>query len=117
MSSETAEPLSVEEEHEIRHPGVVQVDPIIRRPLTTLERRLLLTLDRDRSIATERIEEAVAIAIYDDMRMRDPEGRNRPWVPGGNSLKQVEARQRARAALSQETPEAPAPDSREGGAA
>lgn len=45
------------------------------------------------------VAEAVAEAIYDAMRENDPEGSRKPWVPGGNSLKQGEARRRARAAL------------------
>ena len=48
----------------------------------------------------DRLREAVAEAIYDAMRENDPEGANRPWVPGGNSIKQDEARRRARAALA-----------------
>jgi hypothetical protein len=45
------------------------------------------------------LAERVAEAIYDAMRENDPEGRNRPWVPRGNSQKQDEARRRAAAAL------------------
>jgi hypothetical protein len=47
------------------------------------------------------LADAVARAIYDAMRENDPEGRDRPWVPGGNSRKQEEARSRARAALAE----------------
>ncbi len=46
------------------------------------------------------LREAVAEAIYDAMREQDPEGREKPWVPRGNSHKQNEARRRADAALS-----------------
>jgi hypothetical protein len=52
------------------------------------------------------LTEVVACAIYDAMREADPEGRNHPWVPGGNSRKQEEARRRARTALAA----APVPD-------
>lgn len=48
----------------------------------------------------QELEEAVAEAIYDVMRKSDPEGTVYPWVPGGNSFKQEEARRRARNALS-----------------
>jgi hypothetical protein len=50
---------------------------------------------------SDELAEAVARAIYDAMRENDPEGRDRPWVPGGNSRKQEEARSRARAALAE----------------
>lgn len=45
------------------------------------------------------LREAVAEAIYDAMRENDPRGRQHPWVPGGNSDKQDEARRRADRAL------------------
>lgn len=48
--------------------------------------------------------EAVAQAIYDQWRVHLG---FRPWVPGGNSLKQDEARDIARAALSQPVIAAP----------
>jgi hypothetical protein len=50
---------------------------------------------------SDALREAVARAIYDAMRVNDSEGRDRPWVRGGNSLKQEEARRRARAALAE----------------
>lgn len=43
--------------------------------------------------------EALAIEIYDEMRKGDPEGEKTPWVPGGNSTKQDEARALARRRL------------------
>lgn len=45
------------------------------------------------------VVERVAQAIYDTMRAYDDEGARYPWVPGGNSHNQDEARRRARAAL------------------
>jgi hypothetical protein len=45
------------------------------------------------------LRERVAEAIYDAMRENDPEGASKPWVPGGNSRKQDEARHRADHAL------------------
>ncbi len=47
----------------------------------------------------EPLVERVAKAIYDAMRCGDPEGQRRPWIPGGNSLKQSEAREMARIAI------------------
>ncbi len=53
----------------------------------------LIAADADR---TERVAEA----IYNAMREpQEPEGNRYPWVSGGNSLKQDEARRRARVAL------------------
>ena len=46
------------------------------------------------------LTELVAEAIYDAMREHDPAGQKRPWVTGGNSLKQDEARQRAGKVIS-----------------
>ena len=69
------------------------------------ERRLdeFLAIEVDaRSLSAEGLREAVAEAIYDAMRENDPEGQTRPWIAGGNSRKQDEARRRARAALSRE---------------
>lgn len=43
--------------------------------------------------------ERIASAIYEKMRAHDSEGQKYPWVPGGNSHKQKEAREYARAAL------------------
>ncbi len=54
----------------------------------------LIAADADRQPWTT---EVVAEAIYDAMRENDPEGKDKPWVFRGNSLKQDEARQRARA--------------------
>lgn len=45
------------------------------------------------------VVERVAEAIYNAMRDGDEEGKRYPWVPGGNSLKQDEARRMAREAL------------------
>ncbi len=64
-----------------------------------------VTLHRNRT--TSGYVERVAEAIYDALRENDPEGKGRPWVPGGNSLKQDEARRCARAALSSESPRPP----------
>lgn len=44
--------------------------------------------------------EAEAKAIYEVKHSVDDEGRTRSWVPGGNSLKQDEARREAREKLS-----------------
>lgn len=63
-------------------------------------------LDRALAALVARVEanvESVAHAIYDAMRENDPEGQSHPWVERGNSLKQDEARQRARAALASGT--------------
>ena len=48
--------------------------------------------------------ERVAEALYDALRADHPEGKDRPWVPGGNSLKQDEARRLARIALAAAAP-------------
>jgi hypothetical protein len=67
--------------------------------------RLIGPDDGERQEATDgeglELTEAVARAIYDAMRENDPEGRRHPWMPGGNSWKQEEARSRARAALAE----------------
>lgn len=54
----------------------------------------------DENQPNEAAIEKEAILIYDAMRVNDPEGANKPWVSGGNSLKQDEARRAARAKLS-----------------
>ncbi len=51
------------------------------------------------SETTPDVIESVAEAIYDAMREDHDGGTNKPWVAGGNSLKQDEARRRARRAL------------------
>lgn len=44
--------------------------------------------------------ERMAEEIYNEMRKDSPEGQKYPWVPGGNSNMQEEARSRARARLN-----------------
>lgn len=41
---------------------------------------------------TSGLREDIAKVIYDFLRQNDSEGRNVSWVPGGNSLKQDDAR-------------------------
>lgn len=43
--------------------------------------------------------ERAAMAVYEKMRLNDPEGRKYPWVTNGNSHKQREAREYVRAVL------------------
>jgi hypothetical protein len=54
----------------------------------------------DPSTGKPPLAELVAREIYDAMRDHDPEGKHRPWVDGGNSLKQDEARTRAKPILA-----------------
>jgi hypothetical protein len=76
------------------------------------EQRAAATSLRALAAALGTLEEAVAAAIYDALRAHDPVGSGIPWVPGGTSYMQNEARRRARAALAGLAPErasAPAP--------
>ena len=80
--------------------------------LSLHDERIALARDAAREIAALRArceaaeralddhDEHIARAIYDAMRDHDPEGKHRPWVAGGNSIEQDEARSRARAALA-----------------
>lgn len=99
--SETGDgPLTPDEEQALRS-RVRRYGGAQRRDID----RILATLDAlraEHSDSEPGLRERVAEAIYDAMRENDPEGRDRPWVPGGNSLKQEEARGRARLALSSE---------------
>jgi hypothetical protein len=74
-------------------------EPVVQRIDAALRRATPAPTGGDaRGWRSDPLVEAVAEAIYDAMRENDPKGKNRPWVPGGNSDKQDEARSRARRA-------------------
>lgn len=59
-----------------------------------------ITIERDAALArAEAGEEAFAKFIYECWQAKIIAGRAYPWVKGGNSLKQDEARRKARAAI------------------